>query len=102
MPPTVQAPGSKKGNRMEGAQGLRQRTRLESVVARSSPEPRDSSMQWVVEEKGPATTTRHSKANDTLVSSQAVRVDAKFWMLKVGNHYLIADVLINSQPITGG
>src|SRR6202521_3119753 len=25
MPPTVQAPGSKKGNRMEGAQGLRLR-----------------------------------------------------------------------------
>src|SRR5438270_9068520 len=80
----------------------RQQTKLDSVVVGRSPDPSDSSIQWVVEEKGTATISRYSKANDTLISSQAVRFDAKFWMLKVGNHYLIADVLINSQPITGG
>ena len=80
----------------------RQQTKLDSAVVGRSPDPSDSSIQWVVEEKGTATISRHSKASDTLVSSQAVRFDAKFWMLKVGNHYLIADVLINSQPITGG
>src|SRR5258708_6017955 len=80
----------------------RQQTKLDSVAVGRSPDPSDSSIQWVVEEKGTATISRHSNANDTLVSSQAVRFDAKFWMLKVGNHYLIADVLINSQPISGG
>ena len=80
----------------------RQQTKLDSVVVGRSPDPSDTSIQWVVEEKGTATISRHSKANDALVSSQAIRFDAKFWMLKVGNHYLIADVLINSEPITGG
>jgi hypothetical protein len=80
----------------------RQQTKLDSVVVGRSPDPGDSSIQWVVEENGTATISRYSKANDTLISSQAVRFDAKFWMLKVGNHYLIADVLINSQPISGG
>jgi hypothetical protein len=80
----------------------RQQTKLDSVVVGRSPDPSDSSIQWVVEEKGSATISRNSKANDTLVSSQSVRFDAKFWMLKVGSHYLIADVLIDSQPITGG
>ena len=80
----------------------RQQTKLDSVVVGRSPDPGDSSIQWVVEENGTATISRYSKANDTLISSQAVRFDAKFWMLKVGNRYLIADVLINSQPISGG
>ncbi len=80
----------------------RQLTKLDSMMVGHSPDPSDSSIQWVVEEKGTATISRHSKTNDALVSSQAIRFDAKFWMVKVGNHYLIADVLINSQPITGG
>ncbi len=76
----------------------RQQTRLESVVVGRLPDPNDNSIQWLVEERGTATISRYSKTNNSAVSSQPVKFDAKFWMLKVGDRYLIADVLISSQP----
>ena len=76
----------------------RQQTTLESVVSGRLADPNNSSIQWVVEEKGTATISRYSKSSNDLTGSQSIRFDAKFWMLKIGGRYLVADVLINSQP----
>ena len=77
----------------------RQQTKLESVVTGRVADPNDHSIQWMVEEKGTATISRYSKSSNALTGSQSVRFDAKFWMLKIGGRYLVADVLINSQPL---
>src|SRR5438270_758073 len=119
MPPTVQAPGSKKGNRMEGAQGLRLRlvgswTRVLITAAvllvlwvafawlaatGHMADPNDPSILWAVKESGTAILTFTSKSNGAAIREERVRFSSTYWLVRVGDGYLIADSLIQTQPI---
>jgi hypothetical protein len=76
----------------------RQQTSFTAVNVGHLADPNDSSIVWSVEERGTGTISRYSKATSTPISQQTVRFTARFWLVRVGDHYLIADALITSQP----
>jgi hypothetical protein len=82
------------------ASGLieRQQMKLDAIVVGRLPDPNDPSIVWAVEERGIGTISRYSKSGGSPVSQQTIRFTAKFWLLKLGERYLIADVLITSEP----
>ncbi len=82
------------------AQGIfeRQQTKLDSVVVGRLADPIDQSITWAVQERGTATIAYYSKSTNALVRQQSVRATAKFWLVKIGDRYLIADVQIMSEP----
>ena len=84
------------------AQGLfeRQQTKLESVTVGRRADLNDPSITWAVEEHGTATITYYSKTTNSVVRQDSLRATAKFWLVKIGGRYLIADVSIASQPIS--
>jgi hypothetical protein len=79
----------------------REQVKLDSVVVGRVPDPNDSTIAWMVEERGTATISYYSKSNDSLVRRLSMKAIARFWLLKVGGRYLVADVQITSQAAPG-
>ncbi len=79
----------------------REQMKLDSVVVGRLPDPNDSTIAWMVEERGTATISYYSKSNNSLVRQLSMKAIARFWLLKVGGRYLVADVQIISQAAPG-
>ena len=73
---------------------------LTSVRAGRLPDPNDPSISWAVEEVGTSTITLTSTTTGAIVRRYSIRFDDKFWMAAVSGRYLIADALVQSQPVT--
>jgi hypothetical protein len=74
----------------------RESVRLDSVVVGRLADPNDPSIVWMVEEQGSGVITYVSKSTQAAVRSESVRFSSRFWLTKVGGHYLIADALVQS------
>ncbi len=79
----------------------REQIKLDSIVVGRLPDPNVPSIAWVVEERGTAMISYLSKSSNALVRQQSLRATARFWLLKSGGHYVIADVQITSTPLSG-
>lgn len=77
----------------------REQIKLDSVVTGRLADPNDSSITWMVEEHGSGLINYFSKTDNSLLRQQAVRFSSRFWLLKVGDRYVIADALVQSQPL---
>jgi hypothetical protein len=75
---------------------------LDRVIVGRLADPNDSSIDWCVREVGSGTLVLISKTTGRVASSQPIRFDSKYWMSRVGDRYLITDVLITTQPATSG
>jgi hypothetical protein len=72
---------------------------FDSVVAGHLEDPNDPKIVWAVKEKGSATLLFYSKSTGALLRQQKVRFESTYWLTVVGNHYLIADALVRTEPI---
>ena len=77
----------------------REQINLDSVVAGRLADPNDSSITWMVEEHGSGVINYLSQTDNSLLRQQAVRFSSRFWLVKVGDRYVIADALVQSQPL---
>ncbi len=82
------------------ASGLieRQQVKLDSILVGRLSDPNDPSIVWMVEERGAGTISRYSKSTGALVSQEAVRFTARFWLVNLSGRYLIADAQVASEP----
>ena len=78
-----------------------QAVKLDAIVVGRLTDPSDPTLAWMVEERGMGTISRYSKASKALVTQLAVKFTARFWLVKVGQRYLVADTIIYSQSISG-
>ncbi len=86
------------------AQGIVQReeNHLENVVVGHLQDPRQPAIDWCVREQGTTTITDVAKSNGRTLRTQSFRFDRKFWLVKSGDRFLIADAEVSSQPSGGG
>jgi hypothetical protein len=77
----------------------REQVKLDSAIAGRLPDPNDPSITWMVEERGTGTIYYLSKSGGTLVRQQSVRFTSRFWLLKLGDSYLISDALVATQSL---
>ncbi len=75
----------------------REQMNLTSTIVGRLPDPNDPTISWVVEERGTTTISYYSKPSNSVVRQQSVQGTARFWLVKIGDHYLIADVLITPE-----
>lgn len=71
---------------------------LDSVVVGRLQDPANPSIQWCVEERGTGVITYVDRSSGRVVSKQGFRSVARFWLVLVGDRYLVADSAISSQP----
>jgi hypothetical protein len=69
-----------------------QAVRIDSIVVGLLQDPNDRQVKWCVEERGSGTITYFTKSNGLALRSQAITFDNRFWMVRVGQRYLITDV----------
>ncbi len=83
------------------AQGIFERAEnhLDSVVSGHLTDPNDPKIAWAVKETGTARLLFYSKSTGALLRQETVRFDNTFWLVLVGDRYLIVDALIRTEPI---
>jgi len=69
-------------------------SQLDSVVVGRLADPNDSSIQWCVVERGVSNLAFVAQATGATVRSESFKFEGRFWLIKVGDRYLIADVEI--------
>ena len=74
---------------------------LDSVKVGRLQDPADPAIRWCVQESGTSVLTYISKANGQALRTQSFRFDGKFWLVLVGDRYLIADAQISNLPSSG-
>ena len=82
-------------------QTMRVQNRLTSMVVGLLADPNDSSVKWCVREKGSSSISYIDRTSGTVVRQQTVTFDDKFWLVQVGDRYLITDVEVSSNPAAG-
>jgi hypothetical protein len=73
---------------------------ITSVRVGRLPDPNDPSITWCVEEVGTSTITLTSTTTGAVVRQYSIKFDDKFWLVAASGHYLIADALVQSEPVT--
>jgi len=73
---------------------------VEKVVVGRLSDSASPSVTWCVEEMGTSTLTTIRKSNGQAVDTQSYRFDGKFWLVRVGDRYLITDAEVSNQPTT--
>ena len=73
--------------------------RIDKVVVGLLPDPNQSGIRWCVRETGASTISFVDKASGTTLREQKVRFDSKYWLVRSGDHYLITDNEIVTQPL---
>jgi hypothetical protein len=63
-------------------------------------DPLDTSVTWMVEEKGVGTIRYLRRADGSLIRTSRVDFNNRFWLVLVGGRYLITDTEISSRPIS--
>ena len=66
--------------------------RIDAIVVGLLPDPNNPQVKWCVEERGSGTITYFTKTNGQTLRSQTVTFDNRFWLVRLGNRYLITDV----------
>ena len=74
--------------------------RITSIRVGRLPDPNDPSITWCVEEVGTSTITLTSTTTGAVVRQYSIKFDDKFWLVAVSGRYLIADALVQSEPVT--
>ena len=67
-------------------------SKLDSIEVGHLADPNEASIQWAVEERGVSTLSFIDQATGQVARQESFRFDGKFWLTKVGGHYLIVDV----------
>lgn len=74
----------------------REQHHLDSIVVGRLADPNSpSSITWCVEERGSGEAAYVSKSSGRSVSSYRFRFQARFWLARVGDRYLIADAEVS-------
>ncbi len=86
------------------AQGIVQRAEnhLDKIEVGHLQDPRRPAINWCVRELGTTTITDIAKSSGKTLRTQSFRFDSKFWLVKSGDHFLIADAEVSTQPSSGG
>jgi hypothetical protein len=69
---------------------------ITSITVGRLVDPNRIEVSWCVEETGTGTIARISQASGATIGTQTVHFRNRFWLVQVGDRYLITDVLINS------
>jgi len=72
-------------------------TALASVIVGRLADPSDGSITWCVEERGTTTLTYVRRDTGAIAEQTSFRIVGKFWLVKQGARYLIADRMVTSQ-----
>ncbi len=80
------------------ARGLYERdaSRVDSISVGRLQDPADPRAMWCVEERGSGSVTYLTKFGGQVQFVQNVTFDNKFWLVKVGQRYLITDVEVRT------
>ena len=63
-------------------------------------DPNDPAVTWCVEEIGTSRITYSRTSNGSVVQTQLIKFDDRFWLVQQSGHYLITDVQVTSQVIS--
>lgn len=73
---------------------------LTKVTVGKLADPNDPTVTWCVEEIGTSRVTYLRISDGSVVRTQFLRFDDRFWLVLQGGHYLITDVQVSSQAIS--
>ncbi|MHB8507394.1 MAG: hypothetical protein ACYDGR_01935 [Candidatus Dormibacteria bacterium] len=81
------------------AQGLTERfsNQLTTLKVGRLRDPNDASVDWCVTESGATTITMVRTSTGAAASERKFRFDGKFWLRRVGDHYMIVDAEISTS-----
>jgi len=63
-------------------------------------DPNDPNVTWCVEEIGTSRITYSRTSDGSVVRTQLIKFDDRFWLIQQSGHYLITDVQVSSQVIS--
>ena len=63
-------------------------------------DPNDPTVTWCVEEIGTSRITYSRTSDGSVVRTQLIKFDDRFWLIQQSGHYLITDVQVTSQVIS--
>lgn len=63
-------------------------------------DPNDPTVTWCVEEIGTSRITYTRTSDGSVIRTQLIKFDDRFWLVQQSGHYLITDVLVTSQVIS--
>jgi hypothetical protein len=80
----------------------RYQNHAQNIVVGRHVAPTGSATTWYIEERGTASLSDVAKASGQVLRTQDYSFDGRFWLAKVGDHYLITDAAISNTPSAGG
>jgi hypothetical protein len=63
-------------------------------------DPNDPTVTWCVEEIGTSRITYTRTSDGSVVRTQLIKFEDRFWLVQQSGHYLITDVQVTSQVIS--
>jgi hypothetical protein len=73
---------------------------LSKVTVGKLADPNDPTVLWCVEEIGTSRITYSRTSDGSVVRTQLIKFDDRFWLIQQSGHYLITDVQVTSQVIS--
>jgi len=73
---------------------------LTKVTVGKLADPNDPNVTWCVEEIGTSRITYSRTSDGSVVRTQLIKFDDRFWLIQQSGHYLITDVQVSSQVIS--
>ena len=73
---------------------------LTKVTVGKLADPNDPNVTWCVEEIGTSRITYSRTSDGSVVRTQLIKFDDRFWLIQQSGHYLITDVQVTSQVIS--
>ena len=73
---------------------------LTKVTVGKLADPNDPTATWCVEEIGTSRITYSRTSDGSVVRTQLIKFDDRFWLIQQSGHYLITDVQVTSQVIS--
>ncbi len=73
---------------------------LTKVTVGKLADPNDPTVTWCVEEIGTSRITYSRTSDGSVVRTQLIKFDDRFWLILQSGHYLITDVQVSSQVIS--
>ena len=73
---------------------------LTKVTVGKLADPNDPTVTWCVEEIGTSRITYSRTSDGSVVRTQLIKFDDRFWLIQQSGHYLITDVQVSSQVIS--
>jgi len=73
---------------------------LTKVTVGKLADPNDPTVTWCVEEIGTSRITYSRTSDGSVVRTQLIKFDDRFWLIQQSGHYLITDVQVTSQVVS--